>query len=68
MRRLSSSPGADDPGRPTPETIAQLTALGYVGGARPPGLRGDGVQPDPKDHIDEYNALVRRQRDTNRRR
>ena len=68
LTRRLSSPGADDPGRPTAETIAQLTALGYVGGARPAGVRGDGVLPDPKDHIDEYNALVRRQRDTNRRR
>jgi arylsulfatase A-like enzyme len=67
-RRLSSAAGAADRVQPTAETIAQLNALGYVATGPATPHRGQDVLPDPKDHIEEYNALVRRQREASRRR
>jgi arylsulfatase A-like enzyme len=67
-RRLAPSAGAGDRIQPTAETIAQLAALGYVATGQTTPDRGQHVLPDPKDHIEEYNALVRRQREASRRR
>jgi hypothetical protein len=68
-RRLSALTRQHPPWRdaaatftPTPETMAQLAALGYLAGARPALTERGGVLPDPKDRIDEYNQLVERQR------
>ena len=67
-RDLTPSSAAGEPVRPSAETIAQLTALGYVGAGRPTTAQRGAVLPDPKDHIHEYNELARRHRETSRRR
>jgi arylsulfatase A-like enzyme len=68
MQDIPPVPGAGDAPRPTAEMLAQLRALGYVATAETTPSRGAGSLLDPKDHIDDYNALVRRHRETGRRR
>jgi hypothetical protein len=65
-RHLSPRHDAGDPVRPAPETVERLAALGYVGAARTTLTEGGESLPDPKDHIGEYNMLVRRRQDTSR--
>lgn len=63
-RHLAPRHDASDPVRPTPETVEHLAALGYVGAARTTLTEGGESLPDPKDHISEYNLLVRRRQET----
>ncbi|MGH9315456.1 MAG: sulfatase family protein [Vicinamibacterales bacterium] len=59
-RQYVSRHDARDSVGPAPETIERLAALGYVGAPRTPLNEVGRPLPDPKDHIGEYNHLVRR--------
>jgi arylsulfatase A-like enzyme len=59
-RQLASPHETRDPVGPPPESVERVAALGYVGAARTSPNRAGQPLPDPKDHIGEYNRLVRR--------